>query len=190
MSWPGSSASAADIHRSVILAGTDNRATSHKVKWATEGWDARRRFASGLRAGQGGKIEHPRWALVKNREDLTSGHRTTLGQIVRDNRQLYCGYLIKNSSRSSPRPALSTHPGLRLPQSRRADRHGHSHHWFGLECRLASGRPTNDHCGSSPTGGRAFVVAGSCRPAQNVDGQCGSRLLMSPKTASATAELG
>lgn len=80
----------------------------HIVKWAGERLDElRRRLASELRAAgqedQAATLGKGMWAIRKKPENLTTGQRTALAGIARDNRQLYKGYLIKEQLREALR---------------------------------------------------------------------------------------
>jgi len=80
----------------------------HIVKWAGERLDEpRRRLASELRAaGQEDQAATPgkgMRAIRKKPENLTTGQRTALAGIARDNKHLCKGYLIKEQLRESLR---------------------------------------------------------------------------------------
>jgi len=76
----------------------------HVVKWATDAldevrravWNAARRagFETDARDRKGA-----RWALLKNRADLTRRQRRTLAVIARTNHPLYRAYLLKEQLR-------------------------------------------------------------------------------------------
>jgi transposase len=78
----------------------------HIVKWAGERLDElRRRLAAELRAAgqedQAATLGKGMWAIRKKPENLTTGQRTALADIAKDNRQLYKGYLIKEQLREA-----------------------------------------------------------------------------------------
>lgn len=78
----------------------------HIVKWAGERLDElRRRLAAELRAAgqedQAATLGKGMWAIRKKPENLTTGQRTALAGIAKDNRQLYKGYLIKEQLREA-----------------------------------------------------------------------------------------
>jgi transposase len=80
----------------------------HIVKWAGGRLDElRRRLASELRAAgqedQAATLGKGMWAIRKKPESLTTGQRTALAGIAKDNRQLYRGYLIKEQLREALR---------------------------------------------------------------------------------------
>jgi transposase len=80
----------------------------HIVKWAGERLDElRRRLASELRAAgnedRAATLGKGMWAIRKTPENLTSGQRTALAGIAKDNKQLYKGYLIKEQLREALR---------------------------------------------------------------------------------------
>lgn len=80
----------------------------HIVKWAGGRLDElRRRLASELRAAgqedQAATLGKGMWAIRKKPENLTTGQRTALAGIAKDNRQLYRGYLIKEQLREALR---------------------------------------------------------------------------------------
>ena len=80
----------------------------HIVKWAGERLDElRRRLASELRAAgqedQAATLGKGMRAIRKKPENLTTGQRTALAGIARDNKHLYKGYLIKEQLRESLR---------------------------------------------------------------------------------------
>jgi transposase len=78
----------------------------HVVKWAGERLDElRRRLASELRGAgqedQAATLGKGMRAIRKKPENLTTGQRTALAGIAKDNRQLYKGYLIKEQLREA-----------------------------------------------------------------------------------------
>jgi transposase len=78
----------------------------HIVKWAGERLDElRRRLAAELRAAgqedQAATLGKGMRAIRKKPENLTTGQRTALAGIAKDNRQLYKGYLIKEQLREA-----------------------------------------------------------------------------------------
>lgn len=80
----------------------------HIVKWAGKRLDElRRRLASELRGAghedQAATLGKGMWAIRKKPENLTTGQRTALAGIAKDNRQLYKGYLIKEQLREALR---------------------------------------------------------------------------------------
>lgn len=77
----------------------------HVVQWATKALDeVRRAVWNDLRANAGaklaGRLKQARWALWKNRPDLTPSQRETLAWIPKLNKSLYRAYLLKESLRA------------------------------------------------------------------------------------------
>jgi transposase len=73
----------------------------HVTQWATEAVDeVRRRITREAKtAGQDISTGPTRWAVLKNPANLTTGQRTTIGEIKRTNAPLYRAYLIKEQLR-------------------------------------------------------------------------------------------
>ena len=77
----------------------------HVVAWATEALDqVRRAMVNRLRANghhdEATALKGSRWALLKNRPNLTGDQRTTLAGIAKANGGLYRAYLLKEQLRA------------------------------------------------------------------------------------------
>ena len=77
----------------------------HVVQWATTALDeVRRDLWRNARSWdldfQAGRLKGARWALLRNRDDLTYIHRSTLAGLQRTNKLLYRAYLLKEQLRA------------------------------------------------------------------------------------------
>jgi len=74
----------------------------HIVKWVNDALNALRReeFGAAPRIGSGKVIKAKKWMLLSGREKLEQNHKLELAKLMKLNRRLYRGYLLKEELRT------------------------------------------------------------------------------------------